>query len=349
MKILMYGDLHFQDKGTHEVQFNGQTLPAKGINGECLATCFWIAALIRTVKPNVVVNMGDLIESAGQLDMYTLYSMMEGIHAVDDACTGVGGKHIILVGNHDQADFDGKYHVCKIFAGRIQVVDGIDLHLDMAFISYRRNPELIQTMVQSARDVGSNYLFLHTDIKGARLRGSTLARDGMDADFVEAKAIFVGHHHHPQIIGTRTHCIGSCMYHDYRDSVVDAPRGVVIFDTETGEHERVANPYTSVFWNVDVKTEADLALIPQRPEGFQGRLNLRLRTATELLEQVKGVASQWPGVQIVPISHDSIVPRVQIDPKDSPLEVLEKHIDSEAPEDLDNDTLKNLGKEVFVP
>ncbi|KKK67378.1 hypothetical protein LCGC14_2954660, partial [marine sediment metagenome] len=111
---------------------------------------------------------------------------------------------------------------------------------------------------------------------------------------------------------------------------------------------RVANPYTSVFWSVDIQREEDLALIPQRPEGFQGRLNLRLRTSTEFLEQVKDVGSQWPGVQIVPISHDSIVPRAQIDPKDAPLKVLEKHIDSEDTADLDKVRLKELGKEAFA-
>jgi len=349
MKILMYGDLHFQEKGNQEVSFNSKIMPICGINGECLATCFWIAAAIRATKPNMVVNMGDLVESAGQVDMYTLYSLLEGIQAIDLACEEVECSHYILVGNHDQADYEGKFHICKALSSfKGVVVEGIDLWENMAFISYRRNTGLTQTMIESARDVGAEYLFLHTDIKGARLRGSTMAKEGFDADFVEAKAIFVGHHHHPQVIGSRTYCVGSCMYHDYRDSVVDLPRGIFTFDTETGQHERIANPYTSVFWSVDINRAEDVNLIPQRPVGFQGRLNLRIRADTEFLEVVKSASSSWPDAQIVPISHENVVPRVQIDPKDAPIEVLDKHIDTEAPAELDKGTLKKLGREAMV-
>lgn len=349
MKILMYGDLHFQEKGNQEVSFNNKTMPIRGINAECLASCFWIAESIRQMKPDMVVNMGDLVESAGQVDMYTLYSLLEGIRAIDLACGKVCCPHYILVGNHDQADYEGKFHICKaLSAFEINVVDGIDLHEKMAFISYRRNTEMTRTMVRSAMDVGVDYLFLHTDIKGARLRGSKMAQEGLDADFTEAKAIFVGHHHHPQALGSRTHCIGSCLYHDYRDSVVDQPRGIFIFETDTGEWARVANPYTSVFWSIDINRAEDVSLIPERPQGFQGRLNLRLRSATEFLEAVKAASSSWPDAQIVPISHENVVPRVQIDPKDAPIEVLDKHIDTEAPAELDKGTLKKLGREAMV-
>lgn len=349
MKILMYGDLHFQDKGTQEVDYEGQKLPVRGINAECLATCFWVAQYIVEYGPDIVVNMGDIVESVGQLDMYTLYSVVEGMDAIDRACKKRGAQHFVLVGNHDQADYEGKFHAAKILSAMgIRVVDGIDLHKNLAFISYRRDAGLTNTMIQSARDIGSDYLFLHTDIKGARLRGSTFASEGLDADFVAAKAIFVGHHHHPQVHGTRTFCVGSCMYHDYRDTVVDLPRGILIYDTGSGAKDRFANPYTSVFWNVDVKRAEDLALIPQRPEGFVGRLNLRVRSETEHLDAVEQATSAWPEAQIIPISHDNIIPRAKIDAKDSPLEILEKHIDSEAPDELDRETLKKLGKEALV-
>lgn len=208
MKVIFLGDPHLR------------------INKFTLATQFlsWVNQFIVEQKPDLVVNLGDALDTHAIIRSEVLNELMNHIYHVVDQ----GIPYVYLTGNHDYFNpKDSKYHALLPFKNRINHLHVIDAPQDlfgMTFVPYLAN----------ANDFPKTTLpicIAHQTFLGADY-GPINALDGVDAETISADIIISGHIHKKHNLGKVVY-VGSPYSQDASDA--NQIKGISVFDTDTFE------------------------------------------------------------------------------------------------------------------
>jgi DNA repair exonuclease SbcCD nuclease subunit len=196
------------------------------INKFTLATQYltWINKLITEQKPDLVVNLGDALDTHAVIRSEILNELMNHIYSVVDQ----GIPYVYLKGNHDQyMPKDSKYHALLPFKNRIGnlfVVDETQDLFGMTFVPYLMDGSHFPKKTQPI--CVAHQTFLGADY------GPINALEGVDANTISADIIISGHIH-------KKHNLGKVVYvgspYSQEASDVNQIKGVSIFDTDTFE------------------------------------------------------------------------------------------------------------------
>jgi DNA repair exonuclease SbcCD nuclease subunit len=180
----------------------------------------WINKFITEQKPDLVVNLGDALDTHAVIRSEVLNELMNHIYSVIDQ----GIPYIYLKGNHDQySPKDSKYHALLPFKGRIDNLHVIDSSQDlfgMTFVPY----------LPDGNDFPKTTLPIcvaHQTFLGADY-GPINALEGVDAETISAEIIISGHIH-------KKHQLGKVVYvgspYSQEASDVNQIKGISVFDT----------------------------------------------------------------------------------------------------------------------
>ena len=200
--------------------------PHLRINKFTLAIQFlaWVNKLIDEQKPDLVVNLGDALDTHAVIRSEVLNELMNHIYHFVDS----GIPYVYLKGNHDQfSPKDSKYHALLPFKGRINNLHVIDTHQDlfgMTFVPYLPDgndfPKITQQIcVAHQTFIGADY-------------GPINALEGVDAETISAEIIISGHIHKKHQLGKVTY-VGSPYSQEASD--VNQIKGISTFNTDTFE------------------------------------------------------------------------------------------------------------------
>ena len=194
------------------------------INKFTLATQFlsWVDQFITEQKPDLVVNLGDALDTHAVIRSEVLNELMSHIYKTVDQDI----PYIYLKGNHDQfSPKDSKYHALLPFKGRINNLHIVDEPQDlfgMTFVPYLANGKdfpktTLPICVAHQTFLGADY-------------GPINALEGVDAEIISAEIIICGHIH-------KKHNLGKVVYvgSPYSQEASDANqiKGISIFDSNT--------------------------------------------------------------------------------------------------------------------
>jgi DNA repair exonuclease SbcCD nuclease subunit len=351
MNLLLYSDYHFLDEPS----------PARGVPPRLEVqerTAAWIAEQVRAVRPEIVVNAGDTNHLHGHVGIPALDVMARAIRTISQAARRVGAEHLILAGNHDQADRRGRYTVLPALAGK-----GVTLVTDgwcsppLGAIAHQWEAEEFTARARDMAARGVRLLVIHQDLQGAAWNPQRRAEVGLDPKRLrrlDFERVFAGHYHHPQTV--RGVCVvGSVAYYDWNDYVLPLARGVVLY--RSGKVERLANPHAVVRHTVrlDRAQDLDAAVAATRqalPESCPLLLRVKCpdaRTAKRVRKRFR--KGDYAGVaQLVvsaPAGAATLLPKVQPH-EDQPEETLRAFVREKRPKDLDAERLVAVGLEALA-
>jgi DNA repair exonuclease SbcCD nuclease subunit len=210
--------------------------PHLRINKFSLATQFlaWINKFIAEQKPDLVVNLGDSLDTHAVVRSEVLNELMKHIYHVID----LGIPYVYLRGNHDQySPKDSKYHALLPFKDRIANLHIVDEPQDlfgMTFVPYLADGKDFPKKTQPI-------CIAHQTFLGADY-GPVNALEGVDANTISADIIISGHIH-------KKHNLGKVVYvgSPYSQEASDANqiKGISTFDTDTLEFSFTQTPMPS--------------------------------------------------------------------------------------------------------
>lgn len=215
MKILLIGDPHLR------------------INKFSLATQFltWINKYIEEQKPDLVVNLGDSLDTHAVIRSEAINELMSHIYHVID----LGIPYVYLTGNHDYySPKDSKYHALLPFKDRINNLFIVDKPQDlfgMTFVPYLPNGNDFPKKTQPI-------CIAHQTFLGADY-GPVNALEGVDANTISADIIISGHIHKKHNLGKVVY-VGSPYSQDASDA--NQIKGISTFDTDTFEFSFTQTP-----------------------------------------------------------------------------------------------------------
>jgi DNA repair exonuclease SbcCD nuclease subunit len=207
-KVLFIGDMHLQ------------------INNFTLALSFlrWVNEFIAEQKPDLVVNLGDALDTHAVIRSEVLNELMNHIYHVVD----MGIPYVYLKGNHCQyVPKDSKYHALLPFKNRIDnlyIVDSSQDLFGMTFVPYLADG---QAFPKTTLPI----CIAHQTFLGADY-GPITALEGVDAETISAEIIISGHIHKKHQLGKVVY-VGSPYSQDASD--VNQIKGISIFNTNTYE------------------------------------------------------------------------------------------------------------------
>ena len=294
--------LYFTDK--HDHPFNEFSKPTKTgrttLLDEHYKTYDWIAEQIVVNRPDVVINLGDTVLTIGYVDALTITCVQYGDQAVRRACREVGAKYFPMLGNHDIGNDATRTHVLPFIDGLVTEAQVVD---NMFFFPFYRDWQVVWDQWKD-RAAQCTRAFIHLDIVGARFNFASVSKDGISpSDFPSTCNVVAGHFHHPQRLAQNFDCIGSCMYRDFRDEIVDQPRGIVIdytagdgrFDTR-----RIENPHTSLYHTLHVSNDEELSLKLDAIKD-KHRCHLRLTYPEDLDPFVRNYKDDFRSIKTIPL------------------------------------------------
>lgn len=158
MNILVIGDPHF--KNNNEIESNQM--------------CDRIYQLVLEKKPDIIVNLGDSLDTHSIVHMYPLRRAIQFFHKLSQMC-----QHLfIIIGNHDRPNNtcfltdDSPFLPCKQWANTT-VVDKVHIYNDIVFVPYVPNGRFMEALKTVDIDEGNvnNYrlFFAHQEFKGCKM------------------------------------------------------------------------------------------------------------------------------------------------------------------------------------
>ena len=198
--------------------------PHLRINKFSLATQFlsWINKFIEDEKPDLVVNLGDALDTHAVIRSEAINELMSHIYHVIDC----GVPYVYIKGNHDQfSPKDSKYHALLPFKNRIANLHIVDEPQDlfgMTFVPYLVDGNTFPKITKPI-------CFAHQTFLGADY-GPINAFEGIDANTISAEIIISGHIHKKHNLGKVVY-VGSQYSQDASDA--NQIKGISTFDTDT--------------------------------------------------------------------------------------------------------------------
>ena len=116
---------------------------------------------------------------------------------------------VMIPGNHDQFDADGKEHGLEMFKNidRITVYDTPTFEKNQIFIPYTKDNQLIKDIMVEGVEKGGKMVFAHLDVIGAQMNNTKVSTRGCSKDIFTIPT-YSGHYHKPSKHGNVSY-IGS--------------------------------------------------------------------------------------------------------------------------------------------
>lgn len=349
MKIIHYTDTHWYP--FH--QFSSPTRNALTTRHMETIECHeWIAKMIRKLKPDLVVNGGDLVHQQGSVDTDTLHALTIGEGAIEEACADLKIKRRILVGNHDKKSDEAKLshstHFLKYWP-TVELLDSCEVRDGIAFIPHSHFSDA--DFAKALNSVqGQRLAFSHLDFKGAKFHEALSASHGLEPNvFKNFTRVVNGHYHLAQELGN-IFMTGTPQYFSFREPRNDIPKGILYIDTETNRYERIPNPVSPGWLMFD---EPEVAQIKDLSKNNYLMINVTSKGILEDHGLTDEFLREFKGHEII-TDVERIKPNLITDGEavdvnmKSEEENLSEYIDlhQDMP-DEERDTLKQLGAELI--
>jgi DNA repair exonuclease SbcCD nuclease subunit len=205
-----------------------------------------------------IFHLGDVFDSRQSINLKVLNLGME----VFEAMSRVAPVRVIL-GNHDCHDLNSN-EINSVkplgWLPNVTVYEEPELielgGKSMLMMPWRANPEQEKQCLETFKK--ADYLFCHTDVKGADFNKWTKVDHGNEvAEFKSYKRVYTGHIHYRQKVGN-INFVG-CPYELTRSDLGNV-KGYWILDTETGTEEFVENPISPRFVRFGVEDILEMRL-----------------------------------------------------------------------------------------
>jgi DNA repair exonuclease SbcCD nuclease subunit len=206
----------------------------------------------RKGKDVVIVNGGDTFNTRGLIKT----SCFDVLYSHYEKWASQGLTQIIIVGNHDQEDKEGKIHPMRVFEqfeGWV-VVDKPTVVGDMAFFPYM-NKSSIPSEIKKAIRGGAKDATVHWGIQGAMMNEGHEDSDGVPAMWLaDFNKVFSGHYHYRNSFQNIQY-IGSPMQQSFGE--INQKKGVLLYDNETNEVSFKEISGTSCHYEVEVCQDSE--------------------------------------------------------------------------------------------
>jgi DNA repair exonuclease SbcCD nuclease subunit len=318
MKILFIGDMHLK------------------VNNLMLVKAFlqWIHETVQTIKPDMVVNLGDTFHYHR-----VIYSeiVCEFDKHLKQVCENVD-DYIYVLGNHDMVKpTDSSYNALIPFVGQknfILVDERLDIDSNISFIPYIHEFKNFPTKVNDLcvahqTFVGADYGMYRPDI-------------GVDADALDAKQVISGHIHPYQAFGKVIYP-GTPYAQEASDTNQD--KGVLLW--ENGNTSFIESPFPKMR---KLEVDANLGVLPPVNERDKFVINLIGTKASikQILMDKKNLESiSLSNVRINTRFTDSIKNEKAIDDVSNVGNILDRYINTIYSGSLNKNVLLKKLKEIL--
>ncbi len=259
MKILLYGDLQISRKRSDYMEFVQAALTE-------------IHGAVRELKPDILINMGDVFDDFGKLDVRDLVYAYQWMEVFGYEQSQRGKEHWIIKGNHDIADKEGTIAAIQVMQQTSTIYMGLSvLNIPdlghVIVVPYTNDYDAAMASLEEMSGVAEvAAIFTHTDWLGVRpsIKSGHISTVGLDLKRVRQlfpdTPIFGGHYHTPMDIGN-LHLVGSPLHMTFSDILSDIQRGYLLWDTESGAISRFTN--SSTYYCAEIRCDTSESLQAQ--------------------------------------------------------------------------------------
>lgn len=365
MKILLFSDLH-----AHAFKTYSTILP-NGRNSR-LQDALNILDEIRSIADEEIVDGilfgGDLFHirpSLGTMKIPTFNAVIDAVSRMRMGRYFVG----LLVGNHDQGDKAGNEHSLYAFGSVVTVMDRRRWYTfggpDVGYVNVFAIPassehgNIGQDVEQAVKhgtdklEPGNKLLLGHLGVDGAvvgsnyRLRDSNLCTCG-DLHSNAFDWVFLGDYHLPQKLSANIHYIGATHQHNWGDA--GQGRRCLIWDTKSGVV--VSKPLTAAPKFVRVEFDLWDSIADDEIQDNFIRITYTNPITPAVQEQIRDhmLDRQARTVEFYQLesTKPTVEPTAEFNPSMDYAAMVQAYVQSEMPEDLDDDLLLNMGQELFA-
>lgn len=345
MKILLFTDPHC----TRSSEFSKPTEDGYNEYLQLFFSSFdFVEAIVNQTKPDVLAFGGDFWDDRDYVDTLALNTGFK----VWEKMSKLPVKYkLAVVGNHDYFDIENQIHTLQVLKGFgwtvFEEIGSLELDgVHIVGLPYRDTYEIsdLMDLADSAPDV----VLSHCDVVGGMLRAPrndkdkrAFTSDGVPPDLFDSVGVVLnGHYHHPSKVSRNWYNVGSLTSRTFHDKD-SSPRGVAVYDTETGVVERYTNPYARSFVDVHVESEEDLMdLLDKDFTNTYARLYYNM----ELEDEIQVARESFAGARLLPLTKKQSEVQHRVDLKVSLQENLESYIDSQ----YSDEDLKLLALDIFA-
>jgi DNA repair exonuclease SbcCD nuclease subunit len=312
----------------------------------------WMIPLLIERGIRTVFQFGDMFDKRKGVDSF---SASEAKRYFFDPLQEAGIQIIALIGNHDafftnSIDVNSPDLLLKDYSNVKLIQEPRVINLGTASIDIvpwicRDNADEITAYINKSN---SDYLLGHFEIEGFAMYKGVEAQHGLSRDlFKKYKKVYSGHYHTRSDDGNIMYVGTPCEmnWNDYDD-----PRGIHIFDSETGETEFIPCPFTlhtKLIYNEDVVSIKKLPdikdkyvkLIVEKRTDFK-KYDKYVEALNELGAHDLKIIEDFSQFDDVEVSVDSVKAN------DTPT-LLQNYVD-ETETDLDKDRLKRELLQLYV-
>lgn len=230
MKRIQITDLHFGNKN-NDIQHNEDLLK---FFRYLVSWCKERGIDPKTVGIDI---LGDTFQQRDKLSVITINYALEGIRFLADNFIDVR----ILIGNHDLPYRDSRrsssMEIFRDIPG-VKIVDYYEIDGSCMYVSWLVNEDELEEVVKVSKKNKIRWIFGHFEFSNFRLNDNFITEHGASHKvFKHVEKVYTGHYHAHQV-KDNVEYIGTPFPYDMNDAN-DFDRGFQIFDTETGEMERV--------------------------------------------------------------------------------------------------------------
>ena len=267
MRIAITADLHLNNN-TYQVIDPDSGLYIKSV--DAINAFEWFAQQAVEKKVDRVVIIGDIYHNSDPTE-----AIRRRVSPVLQMLASHGIQVVILTGNHD---FCSKYHALESLNGWNNLVKILDepfyetgvatyvphtIGIECERINFR---DVIGAMPSSGS--GGHVFFGHFAVRGAMRDNLSREESGgavstTDIEGIGATIAFLGHFHKFQRVKSNipVFYVGSIENHRMDD--MDGKRGFIVYDTGSGEYERVDYDNCRPMHSIDVESPDSAALLFQ--------------------------------------------------------------------------------------
>ena len=356
MRALIFSDIHI-----HPHKKSTERL------GHCLEALNWVFDVAEKEKIRNILFLGDLFHDRQRIDVLTYQKTFEVIERRLS-----GGIHdlMLLLGNHDiwhndRLDVSSVNPLRSVRGVRVidspsvqEISDGAE-DFYFAFLPYTHNPiDDLRSLEREWKDKvppkHKKILGAHMSVDGAvwNTRFNTLSEVAVEHDgdmvrvgpeiFKRWDRVFLGHYHAAQKLSDRVEYVGSPLQLSFGEAFQD--KHVIIYDTHEDSLKYVKNEFSPRHY---ILSEDELDLHPL--EGNFLRVEVKDITSKAMSDMRQNLVEN-SRVSSLEIKQSRIKEEHVISDAKSILqkedEMLQRYIDQAAPDDLDKQTLLNIGMQI---
>ena len=362
MLILNFGDTHISESHV----FSSPTKDMLSIRLHEHIDCHrWVAQLIRELKPDLVVNNGDIVHTQGSITSEVAYATSMSYELIFEACKDIGVECWCLVGNHDKFSDDASIvYTTRFlkFSPQCVIFDEPTLANGIAMIPHFKNSDSVANEFNKLSSAPIS--FSHLDIHGARFHDTAVDKHGVPQSVFEPFELSInGHYHLPQCIGKGSYQFirvvgekesnfgnfkigmpGAPQEFSFREPKSSLGRGVCLIDTEAKTVRMIENTESPRFIRLPAAALGKLSRIPTKDYLMieaPSEANL-----DEYLEQLK----DYKYVVHYELNRSSRISSLDenSDSSQSPSELIDIHLSDTSYDDIKKEDVKRTGVELVT-